>query len=46
MIPFLFGSGTAPTIVAACPVLALFAVGAATSIFTVATPAAPGCAWR
>ena len=34
-IPFLFGSGTAPTIVAAVlSVLALFAVGAATSIFT------------
>jgi VIT1/CCC1 family predicted Fe2+/Mn2+ transporter len=35
VIPFLLGSGTAPTIVAAVlSVLALFAVGAATSIFT------------
>ena len=35
VIPFLFGSGTAPTIVAAVlSVVALFAVGAATSIFT------------
>jgi VIT1/CCC1 family predicted Fe2+/Mn2+ transporter len=35
VIPFLFGSGTAPTIVAAVlSVIALFGVGAATSIFT------------
>ncbi len=35
VIPFLFGSGTAPTAVAAVlSVVALFAVGAATSIFT------------
>jgi len=35
VLPFLFGSGTAPTIVAALlSVSALFAVGAATSIFT------------
>jgi VIT1/CCC1 family predicted Fe2+/Mn2+ transporter len=35
VIPFLFGSGTAPTIVAAViSLLALFAIGAATSIFT------------
>ena len=35
VIPFLFGSGVAPTIVAAAlSVVALFAVGAATSIFT------------
>jgi VIT1/CCC1 family predicted Fe2+/Mn2+ transporter len=35
VLPFLFGSGAAPTIVAAVlSVLALFAVGAATSIFT------------
>jgi VIT1/CCC1 family predicted Fe2+/Mn2+ transporter len=35
VIPFLFGSGTAPTIVAAAlSITALFAVGAATSIFT------------
>ncbi len=35
VIPFLFGSGTAPTIVAAAlSIVALFAVGAATSIFT------------
>jgi VIT1/CCC1 family predicted Fe2+/Mn2+ transporter len=35
VLPFLFGSGTAPTIVAAVlSVVALFAVGAATSIFT------------
>ncbi len=35
VLPFLFGSGAAPTIVAAVlSVIALFAVGAATSIFT------------
>jgi VIT1/CCC1 family predicted Fe2+/Mn2+ transporter len=35
VIPFLFGSGAAPTIIAAVlSVLALFGVGAATSIFT------------
>lgn len=35
VIPFLFGSGTAPTVVAAVlSVVALFGVGAATSIFT------------
>ena len=35
VIPFLFGSGAAPTIVAAVvSILALFGVGAATSIFT------------
>lgn len=35
VIPFLFGSGTAPTIVAATlSIVALFAVGASTSIFT------------
>jgi VIT1/CCC1 family predicted Fe2+/Mn2+ transporter len=35
VIPFLFGSGTAPTIVAAAlSIVALFAVGASTSIFT------------
>ncbi len=35
VIPFLFGSGTAPTVVAATlSIVALFAVGAATSIFT------------
>ena len=35
VIPFLFGSGVAPTIVAAAlSIVALFAVGAATSIFT------------
>jgi VIT1/CCC1 family predicted Fe2+/Mn2+ transporter len=35
VIPFLFSSGTAPTIVAATlSIVALFAVGAATSIFT------------
>ena len=35
VIPFLFGSGTSPTVVAAViSVAALFAVGAATSIFT------------
>ena len=35
VIPFLFGRGAAPTIVAAViSVLALFGVGAATSIFT------------
>ncbi|HLM19354.1 MAG TPA: VIT1/CCC1 transporter family protein, partial [Acidimicrobiia bacterium] len=35
VIPFLFGSGTAATIVAAVlSIVALFAVGAATSIFT------------
>src|SRR5262249_20305196 len=35
VLPFLFASGTAPTIVAAAlSVVALFAVGAATSIFT------------
>ena len=35
VLPFLFGSGTAPTIVAAVlSISALFAVGAATSIFT------------
>jgi VIT1/CCC1 family predicted Fe2+/Mn2+ transporter len=35
VIPFLFGSGAAPTIIAAVlSVVALFAVGAATSIFT------------
>ena len=35
LIPFLIGSGTAPTIAAAIiSVLALFAAGAATSIFT------------
>ena len=35
VIPFLFGSGTSPTIVAAVlSIVALFAVGASTSIFT------------
>jgi VIT1/CCC1 family predicted Fe2+/Mn2+ transporter len=35
VLPFLFGSGVAPTIVAAVlSVIALFGVGAATSIFT------------
>src|SRR4029077_2813845 len=35
VIPFLFGSGAAPTVVAAVlSVVALFGVGAATSIFT------------
>jgi VIT1/CCC1 family predicted Fe2+/Mn2+ transporter len=35
VIPFVFGSGTAPTVIAAViSVLALFGVGAATSIFT------------
>ena len=35
LVPFLFGSGTAPTVVAAIvSLLALFATGAATSIFT------------
>ena len=35
VLPFLFGSGTAPTVVAAVlSVLALYGVGAATSIFT------------
>ena len=35
LIPFLLGSGTTPTIVAAVlSILALFGVGAATSIFT------------
>jgi VIT1/CCC1 family predicted Fe2+/Mn2+ transporter len=35
VIPFLFGSGTAPTLIAAVlSVVALFGVGAATSIFT------------
>jgi VIT1/CCC1 family predicted Fe2+/Mn2+ transporter len=35
VIPFLFGSGVAPTIIAAVlSIVALFAVGAATSIFT------------
>jgi VIT1/CCC1 family predicted Fe2+/Mn2+ transporter len=35
VLPFLFGSGTAPTIVAAVlSIVALFGVGAATSIFT------------
>ena len=35
VIPFLFGSGATPTIVAAVlSVIALFGVGAATSIFT------------
>ena len=47
LIPFLVGSGTAATIAAAVvSVLALFAAGAATSIFTGRHAGRAGCGWR
>src|SRR5262249_3980061 len=43
LVPFLFGTGTAPTIVAASvSLVALFATGAATSVFTARHPGKAG----
>ncbi len=47
LVPFLVGSGTAAVVAsAALSIVALFAVGAATSIFTGRHAGARGCAWR